>query len=90
MEELKEAQKDLKIGKISREGNAKAELHKYALDSFLGRLQFLIIFVLWEKCRKSVKTVLSITVHKEGDNQKTENYRRISYLMHVINCIAKF
>jgi len=72
MEELKEALKNLKIGKISGEGNLNSELHKYAVDSFLGRLLFLIIFVLWEKCRKSVKTVFTITVHKEGDRQKAQ------------------
>jgi hypothetical protein len=59
MEELKEAPKNQKIGKLSDDGNLNSELHKYAGNPFLERLLFLITFILWEKCRKSVKTLLS-------------------------------
>ena len=36
------------------------------------------------------ENIIVIPVNKEVDKQEAENYRRISYLMRVINYIAKF
>ena len=57
MEELKETLNNQKTGKLSGEGNLNSEHYKYAGNTFLEILLFLITFILWEKCRKSIKTV---------------------------------
>jgi len=45
-----------------------------------------IIGEMPEEC----ENIIVIPVNKEVDKQEAENYRRISYLMRVINYIAKF